>query len=634
MTTFFLLNNVKVNNQQRFAGTLVDDQQEDANLVRSLGGVLIPSSNVAVAAAAVQAQAIRLRGGDPNNMTARMLAAYNQSVEEGAGQPMKDACNGATTPGGGNIADLPSVSVTQDGVTHEEADRFLVKNQTDQTENGIYVFGIVAGGNAPLTRSLDADTGSELSANTVVPIRFGTVNADTAWKLDSTVPVVIGTTPLPFTQIPWGFAGAGVIANVNRTAAGSGSSGLAARADHKHDVDTAAPTATFDGDSANSVGSATTVARSDHGHAFADVVAAGAAGLMTGADKTKPNDVQANAQVNDIVTPDGSVWFTAGGAGVPSGDNANLFWDDVNNRLGVGTNAPITHLHIAVGNFTLPAIQNRRFVISDPTFATMALISEAAGSGQINFGNPTDIAVGRIIYRNDTNQLGFGTNSTSDHLIIDANGNVGIGLGFGGSPTALLHESGTLSDALTGTVSVTAGTDAVTGVNTLFTTELAVGDAIKIGIEVFTVLAITNDTSLTLDSNHVAGASGVTAFRDPTLLTIETGDLANVLTVTRTGHVGIGTTSPTLPLDVVGGATISGTALIAKVRVISVDDFVSTANAGINFGGANKTITFETDATERMRIASSGNIGIGTDSPSSLLHVQDGAKASAGVAGR
>ena len=70
-----------------------------------------------------------------------------------------------------------------------------------------------------------------------------------------------------------------------------------------------------------------------------------------------------------------------------------------------------------------------------------------------------------------------------------------------------------LIGALTGTVSVTAGTAAVTGTGTAFTTELAVGDAIKIGSEVFTVSAIASPTSLTLDSNHVAGASGATAYR-------------------------------------------------------------------------------------------------------------------------
>jgi len=62
---------------------------------------------------------------------------------------------------------------------------------------------------------------------------------------------------------------------------------------------------------------------------------------------------------------------------------------------------------------------------------------------------------------------------------------------------------------LTGTVSVSAGTDAVTGVGTLFTDELEVGDSVIIADEVRVVSAIADDTGLTLSTNHTAGAAGV-----------------------------------------------------------------------------------------------------------------------------
>ena len=47
----------------------------------------------------------------------------------------------------------------------------------------------------------------------------------------------------------------------------------------------------------------------------------------------------------------GSVLF-AGTSGVLQQDNANFFWDDTNNRLGIGTASPATPFHI-VGNITL-----------------------------------------------------------------------------------------------------------------------------------------------------------------------------------------------------------------------------------------------------------------------------------------
>lgn len=63
---------------------------------------------------------------------------------------------------------------------------------------------------------------------------------------------------------------------------------------------------------------------------------------------------------------------------------------------------------------------------------------------------------------------------------------------------------------LTGTVSVTAGTKAVTGGGSnSFTTRFSVGDHIQIGSETHRVVTINSDTSLTIANNHVAGASAV-----------------------------------------------------------------------------------------------------------------------------
>lgn len=67
------------------------------------------------------------------------------------------------------------------------------------------------------------------------------------------------------------------------------------------------------------------------------------------------------------------------------------------------------------------------------------------------------------------------------------------------------------SYTLTGTVSVGAGLTAVTGVDTLFTSELVEGKTITIAAANHVVDEIISDTQLTLATPHVAGASGVTA---------------------------------------------------------------------------------------------------------------------------
>ena len=64
--------------------------------------------------------------------------------------------------------------------------------------------------------------------------------------------------------------------------------------------------------------------------------------------------------------------------------------------------------------------------------------------------------------------------------------------------------------SLSGTVSVSAGTAAVTGSSTAFTTEVNVGDIVRINGEDVPVLSITSDVALTLASNHTAGASANT----------------------------------------------------------------------------------------------------------------------------
>lgn len=83
---------------------------------------------------------------------------------------------------------IPSLSgnLTVDGVSLVDGDRILVKNQTNATQNGIY---IVASGS--WTRATDADSPSELN-NQAVSVNAGSVNGGSTW-FQSTVSPVIGT---------------------------------------------------------------------------------------------------------------------------------------------------------------------------------------------------------------------------------------------------------------------------------------------------------------------------------------------------------------------------------------------------------------------------------------------------------
>jgi hypothetical protein len=78
---------------------------------------------------------------------------------------------------------------------------------------------------------------------------------------------------------------------------------------------------------------------------------------------------------------------------------------------------------------------------------------------------------------------------------------------------SLCPSAAAYTSSLTGTYSVTAGSTTVTGVGTAANTEMQVGDILVLGGRATRVTAIANTTSLTLESAHLTGASGVTATR-------------------------------------------------------------------------------------------------------------------------
>lgn len=98
----------------------------------------------------------------------------------------------------------PGASI--DGVALSAGDRVLVKNQTDATQNGVYVWN---GAAAAMTRATDADSAAELQSAVVI-VAEGTstdaatgalANGDRAWlqRVDN---VTLGTTALVWIPLP------------------------------------------------------------------------------------------------------------------------------------------------------------------------------------------------------------------------------------------------------------------------------------------------------------------------------------------------------------------------------------------------------------------------------------------------
>lgn len=82
-----------------------------------------------------------------------------------------------------------------DGIGISDGDRVLVKNQTDASQNGIYIAGEGA-----WSRSDDASTSSQVVAGMYVFVDEGMENIGSGWTLQGGTEIILGTTPLTFVK--------------------------------------------------------------------------------------------------------------------------------------------------------------------------------------------------------------------------------------------------------------------------------------------------------------------------------------------------------------------------------------------------------------------------------------------------
>jgi hypothetical protein len=141
----------------------------------------------------------------------------------------------------------------------------------------------------------------------------------------------------------------------------------------------------------------------------------------------------------------GSVVF-AGASGVYSQDNANFFWDDTNNRLGLGTLAPVSSLHVDGGIGTIArfgasgalVLRSAAGTQASPTqivtSTTLAIVVARGydGAAYRDVGNMGFVSDGTISSTSSPGYIQFSTTSSGsttavERARIDSSGNVGIG---------------------------------------------------------------------------------------------------------------------------------------------------------------------------------------------------------------
>jgi len=256
-----------------------------------------------------------------------------------------------------------------------------------------------------------------------------------------------------------------------------------------------------------------------------------------------------------------------------------------NGNVGIGTTSPSRKLHVHAdsGNAYLQLTQAATGTTSNDGFQI------SMGVSQVNFIN-----------RENGNMV-FETNNT-EKMRITNTGNIGIG-----NSIPVNKQQNKYTSVAINSMTATAGT-ASTNWNRnagLLIEESNSSNGLALGVS-----QTANDRKSWIQSGHP-------------------GSSANNLGVLSLnplgGNVGIGTTSPSQKLDVRDGTITSRDS--GNVNYAELDRFAGLTLKGNGVGAKyistpnTDALGFKTNSAERMRITSTGSVGIGTTSPIGMLSV-------------
>ena len=314
------------------------------------------------------------------------------------------------------------------------------------------------------------------------------------------------------------------------------------------------------------------------GH-FRGVESAGAGQLRLYTDSVERLRIDASGNVGIGTTSPGTTLDVAGtlaSSGITqlgTGGSNVLLTSTGAGSVGIGTSSPVKKLDVE------GSIRAR-----NGAGTNAAEIDVTSGSTWRLRSNPVS----------GTNNYGFeiikGSAGTDIKLAINSSGNVGIGTS---SPSSTL----TLGNATDNVAELRVLRS--NGSSSTYASVNTIGGTGQFGSSGSTRVYSTGNEKLNLRTNG-----------------------SDRLTILSGGNVGIGTSSPSYPLDIVGFANSSSG---FRVTDGTIDNRISWSSGNVGFFGtiSNHPIAFNTNSIERMRIDSSGNVGIGTPNPAGKLHVKD-----------
>ena len=130
-----------------------------------------------------------------------------------------------------------------------------------------------------------------------------------------------------------------------------------------------------------------------------------------------------------------------------------------------------------------------------------------------------------------------------------------------------------------------------------------------------------NDNGADISIHNVGGASVISAAADIVFQTSNTSERVRISAAT--GNIGIGTYNPTAPLTVMSSSDpeIKFGYKESQSHTITWDSSKLFINADPGNANGSSAMGFRVDGSEKVRITSAGNLGIGTDNPGQLLHL-------------
>jgi hypothetical protein len=616
------------------------------------------------------------------NTVGNLNATYNQPGGAGVGV-------GATLTNAGSQAAL-----VIDGITMVVADRVLIYNQTNAFENGVYTVTNVGSvsTNWILTRATDADTFGLANPNTLGQgdaffVTSGNTGAGETYICNTVGTITFGTTNITFAQISSVqvySAGTGLnltnlafsIANTAVTAAQYGNDGAvgqftvnaqgqitnAANVSINASSISVGTLANGRTTAASANGASTIVLRDSNGDFAANTITATTSNATTfngttGAFTNVSGNGVALTSINASNVTSGTL-DNARTTGNTANSASTIVLRDADGSFGAnivtatfsGNGATLSAINAS--NISSGTIANARTTAASANGAstivqrdsggnfaaatvTAAVIGDLSGGSNINASN---VSSGTIANARTT---ASSSNGASTIVLRGASGEFAAGAITGAS----FSGNGSAITAINATAITTGTLD-----NARTSAASANGASTIVARDAGGNFSANTITATTFSGAFSGGAINATSITDSGNLTFTgtgnriTGDMSNNTASSRVAFQTSTTNSQTAVIAIPNGTSttsqfvaynnsdVSALAVFNTTQLVSLST-ESSIRSGINGGASYLPLTMYTGGSERLRIDTSGNVGIGTSSPSTTgkFVVNTGAAGSAPV---